>query len=489
MNKRPNILILMADQLKWDAIGCYGNNEVHTPNIDKIALNGCCLDNHYIQSPVCTPSRCSFITGRYPKNNGTRDNGIALKDSEITLAEVLKANGYLTAALGKMHFTTQFRPKENEEDDWPEDMYGFEVVHTTCDCKKGEYLEWLKKESPSDFEEVKMQGERKAKEDRASAADKDLSGPPQLYKSNVNPKYHQSTWVADRAIELINQSSSDRPFFAFCSWVDPHHPFDPPEPYASMYDPDKLSDPIRKENELDDKPPHFMKHRIGKGFSNEKYDYRKLTGRQWRELKAAYYGMITLIDENIGRIYEALEKKGILNDTLILFTNDHGELMGDHGLLFKGPFHYDSIIKSPLIISWPGYIPAGSRYTQMTEHVDVMPTLLEYAGCRPPNGVQGISFAGILRGDQGAGRECSMCEFKSYDWGLSIKTLITYDYKFTMYAHRQFGELFDRNKDPNEFVNLWDDPKYAEVKKSLYLKLLDRLIDTEDTLPLREGKY
>ena len=128
--KRPNIILFMCDQLRYDALGCYGNNQIHTPNIDRIALNGSTFDNHFVQNPVCSPSRCTVLTGRYPKNHGTRDNGIPLRDSEITFPEVLRENGYLTAAIGKMHITTQFVPKEDEQDDWPEDCYGFDIIHT-----------------------------------------------------------------------------------------------------------------------------------------------------------------------------------------------------------------------------------------------------------------------------------------------------------------------------------------------------------------------
>lgn len=488
-DKRPNIILFMCDQLRFDALGCYGNNQIHTPNIDSIALNGSTFDNHFVQNPVCSPSRCTVLTGRYPKNHGTRDNGIPLRDSEITLPQVLRDNGYITAAIGKMHITTQFVPKEDEQDDWPEDNYGFDVIHTTCDCKTGEYLKWLKTESPTDYEEVKAQGERKMKEDRASAADKDLSGPPQVYKSNINPLFHQSHWIADRTIDLIQESGKDHPFFAFCSFVDPHHPFDPPEPYASMYAPDSLEEPIGRVDELEDKPPHFMKARTACGFSNEKYDYRKLTSHEWGQVKAAYYGMITLIDDNIGRILEAVKEKGIENDTLIMFTNDHGELLGDHGLLFKGPFHYDSIIKSPMMIKWPGRVPQGSRYSQITEHVDIMPTLLEYAGIRPPYGVQGSSMASILRGDKGAGREYAMTEFNCYDWGLSVKTLTGKNYKLTCYAGDNYGELYDRTRDPKEYENLWNNVDFKEIRESLLKKLLDRVIETEDPLPIRIGKY
>ncbi len=488
-DKKPNIILFMCDQLRYDALGCYGNTQIHTPNIDRIALNGSTFDNHFVSNPVCSPSRCTVLTGRYPKNHGTRDNGIPLRDEEITFPQVLRDNGYLTAAIGKMHITTQFMPKEDEQDDWPEDRYGFDVIHTTCDCKTGEYLNWLKEESSIDYEEVKMQGERKMKEDKASAADKDTSGPPQVYESNINPEYHQSHWIADRTIDLINDSTPDTPFFAFCSFVDPHHPFDPPKPYSEMYDPEKLDEPMIFENELEDKPPHFQKARSGHGFSNEKYDYRKLSIDEWKKVKAAYYGMITLIDDNIGRILDAIEKKGIENDTLILFTNDHGELLGDHGLLFKGPFHYDCLIKAPMIIKWPGVVPKGSRYSQVTEHVDIMPTILEYAGIRTPYGVQGNSMAAVLRGDKGAGKEYAMTEFNCYDWGLSVKTITGKDYKLTYYAGEDFGELYDRNIDPNEIVNQWNNPEYQDIKEYMMKKLMNRIIETEDPLPLRIGKY
>ena len=199
--------------------------------------------------------------------------------------------------------------------------------------------------------------------------------------------------------------------------------------------------------------------------------------------------MITLIDDNIGRVLDALQEKGITEDTLIMFTNDHGELLGDHGLLFKGPFHYDCIIKAPMIVSWPGVVPQGSRYSQVTEHVDIMPTLLEYAGVRPPYGVQGCSMAPILRGDKGAGREYAMTEFNCYDWGLSVKTLTGKNYKITYYAGEDYGELYDRIRDPEEFINLWEDEAYAGIKECLLKKLMDRIIETEDPLPLRIGKY
>lgn len=489
MRKSPNIILFMADQLRYDALGCYGNKEIHTPNIDSLALDGSVFDNHFVQNPVCSPSRCSVLTGKYPRNHGTRDNGIPLRGQEVCLPKVLQDNGYETAAIGKMHLTPQFVPKENEEDDWPEGNYGFDIVHTTSDTKTGEYMTWLKEKSREDYEIVRMQGERKTKEDRASAAQRESSGPPQVHPSEINPQFHQSAWIADRAIDVIENASSDKPFFLFCSFVDPHHPFDPPRSYYERYDADKLSPPAYQEGELEDKPPHFQQCRSGRGLGNEKYDYRSLSEQQWKEVKAAYYGMITLIDDHIGRILDALRAKKIEEETLIIFTNDHGELLGDHGLLFKGPFLYDCLIKAPMIVKWPGMVPSGSRYRQITEHVDIMPTLLEAAGIPVPQGVQGISMAPIWRGDEGAGHEFALTEFSCYDWGLTSRTLTNRNYKITYYAGEEFGELYDRNRDPEEIVNLWNVAEYHNVKEGLLKKLLDRLIQTEDTKSLRIGKY
>lgn len=482
--KQPNIILIMADQLRFDALGCYGNTQVRTPNIDWLSLDGSTFDNHFVQNPVCSPSRCTLITGRYPKNHGTRDNGIPLRDEEITLAEVLRDQGYVTAAMGKMHYTVQAASSEDEQDGWPEDHYGFDILHTTCDTQKGEYIKWLEKVSRTDYEVLKEQ-----MKNPVSPGETSPGGPPQLYKNGINPKYHQSTWIADRTVDFIQESAADRPFFMLCSFVDPHHPFNPPAPYDTMYDPDEMDPPIWRETELEDKPPHYRKARYGHNFGNEKYDYSKLTSHDWGSVKAAYYGMISLVDDQIGRILDAVRKKGIEQDTIIMFTNDHGELLGDHGLLFKGPFHYDCIIKAPLVIRWPGMIPKGCRYSQVTEHVDIMPTLLEYAGIRPPYGVQGSSMAPILRGDAGGGKEYALTEYHCYNWGLNLKTLTGKDFKLTYYAGEDFGELYDRNADPDEIKNLWDDMEFKDVKERMLRKLMDRIVETEDSLPLRIGRY
>ena len=191
--------------------------------------------------------------------------------------------------------------------------------------------------------------------------------------------------------------------------------------------------------------------------------------------------MVSLIDYNVGRIIDKLKQLNILEDTIIIFSADHGELLGDHGLLFKGPFHYDCLIKAPLIIRLGDQIPHGARCNEITQHVDLMPSILEFTGSPIPPCVQGRSLGPLLRGDRGAGYEYALVEHNCYDWGLKIKTIRGKRWKLTYYAGEEFGELYDLNADPEEFFNLWDNPEYREIRMELSKKLLDRLVDTEGT--------
>ena len=478
--KKPNVILVTADQLRADALGCYGNPIVRTPNIDALAMEGTLFDNHIIQHPVCMPSRASIITGKYPRNHGTTDNGIPLRQREITIPQVLKENGYLTAAVGKMHFSNMLGLKGSEDESWPPGNYGFTIKHLTCDRKIGEYLEDLKIKNPEAYRIVKEQGEKKLMEDTASASAKVQSKLPQVFESELDYKDHQSTWITDKTIEVIEKSENN-PFFIWCSFVDPHHPFDPPKPYNTLYQPENMPLPLKRPGELDDKPVHFRKHLKGKGYGNEKYDFDKIDDLGWQTITAKYYGMVSLIDYNVGRIIDKLKQLNILEDTIIIFSADHGELLGDHGLLFKGPFHYDCLIKAPLIIRLGDQIPHGARCNEITQHVDLMPSILEFTGSPTPPCVQGRSLGPLLRGDRGAGYEYALVEHNCYDWGLKIKTIRGKRWKLTYYAGEEFGELYDLNADPEEFFNLWDNPEYREIRMELSKKLLDRLIDTEGT--------
>lgn len=495
--KRPNILLITADQLRRDALGIYENRIIKTPHIDQLASEGVIFDNAYCQNPYCMPSRWSIFTGRYPRSHGVRENGVRFRDEEVTLAQVLRDNGYITAALGKMHLTPQLEVI-NEDDNWPEDNFGFQIKYLTNDAKRGEYLEELKERDNAAYALVLKQGEEKIREDLAGAAERSFELGPQIWENLIPPQLHQSSWIADKFIDFLGAAGSgskdssginEKPFFAWVSFVDPHHPFDPPEPYASMYHPEVLPLPLRLEGELEDKPPHFRQMLHGFSPGNEKYDFTRVSDLGWQTIKARYYGMISLIDHNIGRMLDALKQSGCYEDTIIVLSSDHGELLGDHGLLFKGPFHYDCLIRIPLLIKWGKRICGGSRINEICQHIDLLPTLLGYAGLSIPRGVQGRQLQPLIDGDRVSGYDFALVEHDNQAWGFNMKTLRSRIWRLTYYGGQNFGELYDLRQDPHEFANLWAREEYRDIKEELKTKLLDRLIATEDFKLLREANY
>ena len=488
MSRKPNVLLITADQLRRDALGVCGNRLIRTPRIDGLAEGGIVFDQHFTQHPVCMPSRWTIFTGRYPHSHGVRDNGVIYRDGEATLARVLRDNGWRTGAFGKMHLSPQLETRLRENENWPRDSFGFAEMHLTDDSKRGEYLDDLQRRDPAVHRLVLRQGEEKVREDLMSASERSFDLAPQLKKNTVPAELHQSSWIADRVIEAIRKKDT-KPFFYWCSFVDPHHPFDAPEPYASMYDPSSVPLPVRGENEMEDKPPHFGEMVRGLSPGNEKYDLRTVTDRGWQALRANYYGMVSLIDHNVGRILDALREAGSFEDTLILFTSDHGELLGDHGLLFKGPFHYDPLIRVPLVARWGDTIRGGSRVSGITQHTDIVPTVLSCCGVPVPRGVQGRSLLPLIGGDEGGGYEHALVEHWCGDWGLHLKTLRSREWRLTWYGGRRAGELYDLAADPNELHNRWADPVCREVRQELEDRLLDRLLAAEDTALERQSKY
>ena len=488
MSTRPNILLITADHLRRDSFGVYGNRVIKTPHVDQLAVEGAIFDHHIIQNPVCMPSRWSIFTGRYPRNHGVRENGVQFKADELTLARVLREHGYATGAFGKMHLCPQLTAKESEDENWPEDDFGFQAKHLTDDSKRGEYLRDLKARNENLYEYVLQQGREKIKEDFASAAERTFELAPQIMENAIPPEFHQTSWVADQTIDFIDHYAG-QPFFAWCSFVDPHHPYDPPEPYASMYDPQKIPLPPMQEHEHNDTPPHFDEMYRGYSPGNEKYEFFTISDLGWQTVRAKYYGMVSLIDANIGRMVDKLKAKGVFENTIIIVTADHGEMLGDHGLMFIGPFHYDGLIRVPLIMKWGDRICGGTRIQEISQHIDLMPTCLNYAGLTIPRGVQGRPLSSLIQGDSGAGYPYALVENHSHDWGFNVKTLRSKDWRLTYYGGQHFGELYDLKRDPHEFCNLWDAAEYRDVRENLKTALLDRLMATEDLKLIRHARY
>ncbi len=246
--------------------------------------------------------------------------------------------------------------------------------------------------------------------------------------------------------------------------------------------------PLRREGELDDKPPHFRQFHEGHMF-HEGAGFRDpsaLNDEQTRDIIRYTYGMISLVDENVGRILRTLEETGLAENTVVLFLSDHGELLGDHGLMTKGPFLYDSLFRVPMIWRWPDHWDARNVVEGMCGLVDVAPTLYELAGVEAPVGTQGASMVPVLRGDAPRVRDWALVEFHSgYRPHLKLKALVTPEHKLVHYAGQPYGELYDRLGDPGEFVNRYDDPGCRRDRRRLERQLLDALINTEDRRPAR----
>ncbi len=449
---KPNVLLIMTDQHRKDTIGAYGNPVIKTPHLDSLANSGVRFENCHVQHAVCMPSRASIFTGRYPMAHRVRSNGVPLSTREVTLAHAFAQNGYRTGGAGKFHFIPHYpyRSPLPMMETHPEPYCGFQEFHLGEDGRSGEHWVWIKRNYP----------------EHDKTPDHEI--PLEL---------HNSYWSASHTIDFIKKCvKRSQPFFAFCSFVDPHHSYNPPSPYREMYKPEQMPEPIRRPGELDDKPPH-LKARA------KKLDIITRSDRVAYN-RTQYYGEVTFIDDSIGRILKALDDLKIRDRTLIAFISDHGDMLGDHWLYYKG-LAYPQSANVPLIVNWPGHLKAGKVVNGMVQEIDVFPTIMELVGIQNPPGVQGRSQAPVLTTDSDdTGYEYAYIEHPDSDY--SLKSL---KWRFTYYPGQEYGELYDLEKDPDEFVNLWSDRKMDDLKQKLTKRLLDRVVSTRDPLPLREAPY
>lgn len=424
---RLNLLILTNDQHRADALGCTGNPVVKTPVVDRLAGEGVLFENHYVQCPQCVPSRSAMHTGRYPHTNRTPTNLYRLSEREQTLAMVLNANGYRTVTTGELPFApTKF-------------LGGFQEV-----LPGGEKM-------PPDHAALRERHAANLKKDFQAVA---APWPEEL---------DETALFASRAIAFL-RANRERPFYLHVNFRRPHHPFDPPAPFDRMYAGARFPASHRRDGEMNNKPPaqrKSLENSVG-------FDLRAMTPRDLDRIKSYYYGMISLNDGYIGRILDELRKLGLDRRTVVVFNADHGEMLGDHGLLFKGGYFYDEVVHAPLILRAPG-LAAGKRVADLVETVDLMPTLLELLGLPKPDRVQGRSLLG-------ARRPAVFSEFPG------TKMVRTREWKLVHYVRAAYGELYNLKEDPHELYNRWDDPACAAAKSEMQGRLADWLVDTEDPL-------
>lgn len=480
---QPNVVLIYTDQQRYDTLGVNGNRAIETRHLDALATDGWSFDNMFVASPMCMPSRAAFATGRYPRVNGVYWNGIKLRTTERTFVETLAANGYTTALFGKLHLW----PHQSRTADDP--TFGFGIANIAENLRvhpASAYREWRERTYPGLDD-----GERVAT----------YSDELQVWVPALPSEAHLTNWVGEEG-ETFLRTKPPEPFFLTLSFVDPHHPFAPPEPYASRYSPSDVPMPTFVKGELDDKPQHFRDGHTGRvnqvlGLAAESRASRELplssadlgeVGQElWGRLIAHYYGMVTFIDEQVGRIRRALKESGLDERTIVVFTSDHGELLGDHGLLFKGPHHYDCLLKVPTIVALPETEGGSQRFPGLVEQIDLSATILELCGLAPERGMQGMSMARAMHGLEAWNRESVLVERKDLYWMVDMKTIRTQEWKLTRYAGAPFGELYDLRNDPGEVVNRWDDPAYASTRSDLLALMLDRLALSEDPLPSPVG--
>ncbi len=468
----PNILWICSDQQRFDTVGALGNDRINTPHIDRLIDDGVTFTQAYCQSPVCTPSRASFLTGRYPRTTRCRQNGQKIPDSERLVPRVLADEGFTCGLSGKLHLAScaDGRVEQRIDDGYSTFHWSH---HPNPDWPENAYTQWLTAHGQS-WDELYSGTETR------------------FTKQGVPAQWHQTTWCAEMAVDFI-RDNQDRPWLFSVNFFDPHHPFDPPAEYLQRYDPADMPLPKYRPGELDSKPA-FQQLDHQWAHNNPGYfEAASVTDDEAREITAAYYAMVELIDAQVGRMLSALEETGQLEDTLVIFMSDHGEMLGDHGIYLKGPHFYDEAVRVPLVLSCPGVIQSGLRSDALVELVDLAPTLCDFAGVAPEAGMQGRSLLPICTGeaDPARHREFVFSEYYNawthkHSYGTMLRTRTE---KIVVYHGSEPGELYDLQADPDEFENLWNEPSAAGRKTELFKQCFDASVLTMDPLPERLGEF
>ena len=485
MGDRPNILLITSDQQHWSTLGCL-NPEIDTPHLDRLADAGTLFERAYCPNPTCTPTRASMITGKYPSQHGAWSLGTKLSEAEHTVGEDFQAAGYRTSLVGKAHFqplqaTEEFSSLESypilqDLDFWRDfsgPFYGFERVclarNHADEAHVGQhYALWMEEQGLANW--------------------RDYYRPPtgsnanQRHRWEIPEEYHYDTWIAEEICSQLDEyGENGENFFLWASFFDPHPPYLVPAPWDQMYDPVALTVPAISPGEHDANPPHFRMTQEEKpdfsawresGFGIHGYNSHLHDREAMAKNIAIYYAMVSLMDKYIGQILDRLESRGLADNTLVVFTTDHGHLFGQHGMIAKGGFHYEDLIRLPYIVRAPGQVPAGRRSQALQSLVDLPVSFLSWAGIEVPRSMVGVDQGPVWRGETAAVRDHCIVENHHEPTTIHIKTYVEDRYKLTIYFQRDYGELFDLSADPGEVNNLWDSPEHQGLQAELTRKLL-----------------
>lgn len=481
-------LLITTDQQRYDGLGCNGGSFARTPVIDGLARSGIAYRQARNQCAVCMPARCTILTGQYASMHGVTSNGIPLPVDHPSVAHELKRQGYETALIGKAHFEPHATKDYFENVAAREGSFGphrgfdhMELAGHTGRAGRSlfHYPKWLAEFHPdavAGFHEYTRDGQPSAR----GGGD---TGAPQVANNPIDIEHYHTHWTANRTIDWLAEREDDSDWFCWMSFPDPHHPWDVPNAAKARFDwrdlplpPGYPGSQEKCEEILEQKPWHWLAWYSGKARLNFEVppDYvpAHTTADHIREVNAIVHAKNELIDEAIGRVQDYLVARGWDQNTDIFYTADHGELQGDFGMLFKGPYHVNALTQVPLI--WrPAPVAgiAGSEIAEPVGHVDIAPTILARAGFDRPDWMQGTTLP-TLPG--ASGRDRAITEWvDSYDGhDIAMKSMVQGNYLVTAYEPTNRydgteGELYSLTEDPHQWRNLWDDPGYKVVRHDL----------------------
>ncbi len=490
--KKPNILFITSDMQRADCFGTFAGRGVRSPHVEALARSGTRFDACITPNIVCQPARASILTGMLPLTHGVHDNGIDLDPAIAAdgFAGLLGRSGYQTAFIGKAHFSTfeTFKATGSPEcchssarfgAEWTGPYMGFDHVNL---CIMGHLHRKRPPERPPAGQHYERWFYSRGEGDEAlqlhTTALPPDTGAANTWNSALPEAWHTSTWVADRAISVLDKRDAQRPFCMWVSFPDPHHPYAPPEPWSRMYPHETVSLPRQRTLDLERRPwwhraslegePQVTDHRLKEHRKNVSRVLNQ-TDAQLAHMTANYFGMISLIDHNVGRIMNALRDLDLEEDTLVVYTTDHGEFLGDHGLYLKGPMAYEGVLRVGMVLAGPD-VPRGKVVTDPVSTLDLAATFCDYAGLGLPPAAQSRSLRPLMT-DNAVSREAAYSEWSLLPVrcgvALDLRTVRTRGHKLTMEMTSGEGELYDLFNDPDEMQNLWGDPGHAAERRRM----------------------
>jgi arylsulfatase A-like enzyme len=438
--------------MRYDCIAAHGNGAMHTPNLDRLVNQGISFDQCYVQNPLCMPSRASFMTGLYPQQVGVTQNGNTVRpDFEPTVATTFKAGGFQTVQIGKLHFEQH---EDNDLDPRPRHDYGFDIFWCSEEpgCYEDAYMTWLRTQRPDLVPTFRVP--------RSSHPERETERYGRVLDAPW--QFSHSGWIANMADVYLNRRRDSKQFLHL-GFYAPHPPLNPTremfEPYAGR----EIPEPIWNEAEWKDKPEPLAR------FLRMCPDW---TMKDFLDYRRHFYAMVTGVDLAVGQLLAMLERNGILDDTLIVFNSDHGDMCGDHHMIVKQGSYFDQLMRQPCVLHWPkGFGTKGRRVSELVEMVDLLPTLLDLAGCHVPEVMVGRSYAEALRtGAAVQGRE-DVFAYHEPPYGAMLRTAT---HKYIRYC--QGAEvLYDLREQPYEVINRSaDDPAIlAQMRERMLQRCLD----------------